>query len=367
MLVCLPASLRAVSTTLSWSPSADPNVTGYMLYYGTNSHSYTSSLAATTNGAVVAGLTTGVTYYFAATSDDANGDQSTYSSEATFAAYSIAPQTCLKCKTISPNNTDQVTFSLGAGSPSGATVNPANGVVTWIPDNSYAKSTNTISVTVNDATTSNSVQMSIVVSVSDYLVLGLPSVPAQPGQNVSLPLNISGSDGVSAMDFTITCPAQALQNPSLAFFWPVTGSVTQNGNSLSIHLANAYGYPLPVNPASLNFSVAPGLDSQFIPLPITSFSAVKSSGVNFTTCTTQSGEVAVVGSSPLLRPTTSNGTRNLTLYANPANSYELDSTTSLTPPIQWNVVEEYSPTNLQQSIAADTTTPVIFYRLTPIQ
>lgn len=71
------------SLTLAWEPSPNPVVAGYHLYYGTASGNYTSSSYIAGNGttATVSGLVSGVTYYFAITSVDAEGQESAFSSE----------------------------------------------------------------------------------------------------------------------------------------------------------------------------------------------------------------------------------------------------------------------------------------------
>ncbi len=78
-------SLSVRATTLVWSPSTDPNVAGYHIYYGTTSRNYTQMAATGTNTTLTLyGLLTGVTYYFAATTYDSQGNQSGYSTEVSY-------------------------------------------------------------------------------------------------------------------------------------------------------------------------------------------------------------------------------------------------------------------------------------------
>jgi hypothetical protein len=68
--------------TLHWDPSSSPGIAGYRVYYGTASGNYTTSVEVgnvTTD--TVAGLTGGVTYYFAVTAFDTDGDESDFSNE----------------------------------------------------------------------------------------------------------------------------------------------------------------------------------------------------------------------------------------------------------------------------------------------
>ncbi|HEY1663746.1 MAG TPA: fibronectin type III domain-containing protein [Verrucomicrobiae bacterium] len=70
------------SVTIGWSPSASSNIAGYMIYYGTSSGNYISAVpVSNVTNITINGLTSGTTYYFAATSLDSSGNQSGFSSE----------------------------------------------------------------------------------------------------------------------------------------------------------------------------------------------------------------------------------------------------------------------------------------------
>jgi chitinase len=82
-LLCLFLSSNACasSVTLAWDASTDPGVAGYFLYAGTTSGSYSVKLdAGNYTTATVSDLLPGYTYYFAATSYDAYGNESSFSS-----------------------------------------------------------------------------------------------------------------------------------------------------------------------------------------------------------------------------------------------------------------------------------------------
>jgi predicted RNA-binding protein with TRAM domain len=75
----------ASSTALQWNQNADPSVTGYNLYYGGATRSYTNVLSVgDTNTATVDGLTEGKTYFFAVTAYNVEGDESDFSDETTY-------------------------------------------------------------------------------------------------------------------------------------------------------------------------------------------------------------------------------------------------------------------------------------------
>jgi hypothetical protein len=75
----------AYSVTLAWDRSPDSSVTGYRIYYGTASGSYSNNLAVGNVATyTVPGLASGVTYFFAATAYDANGVESPFSNETSY-------------------------------------------------------------------------------------------------------------------------------------------------------------------------------------------------------------------------------------------------------------------------------------------
>jgi len=90
LLFQLPV-LATQSVVLEWTPSNDTDVVGYRVYSGTASRNYGSPVAVgNTNRTTISGLADGVTYYFAATSIDSEGDESDFSNEAIIVAPSAA-------------------------------------------------------------------------------------------------------------------------------------------------------------------------------------------------------------------------------------------------------------------------------------
>jgi len=78
-------TLHAHDLVLTWNASPSSVVAGYNVYYGTNSGNYTYKVqAGNATEVVISNLLPGVTYYFAATAYDLNGDESAYSSEIIF-------------------------------------------------------------------------------------------------------------------------------------------------------------------------------------------------------------------------------------------------------------------------------------------
>src|SRR5580658_1510096 len=87
-LIFSTTSHAADSVKITWEANGDPLTAGYKIYEGTKSRSYTrvTTVGKAATSATFTGLTTGDTYYFAATTYDKAGDQSAYSDEIVFTA-----------------------------------------------------------------------------------------------------------------------------------------------------------------------------------------------------------------------------------------------------------------------------------------
>ncbi len=93
----------AGSVTLAWDPVNDPAVTGYKIHYGTASKAYTVHVdAKNVTTYTIASLTTGQTYFFAATAYAANGIESAYSNEVSYTVPVPAPGNLKIVITITP-------------------------------------------------------------------------------------------------------------------------------------------------------------------------------------------------------------------------------------------------------------------------
>lgn len=75
----------AGNVSLAWDASPDASVTGYRIYYGVASASYTNSATVgNVTNATVTGLVEGATYFFAATAFDGAGLESDFSNETSY-------------------------------------------------------------------------------------------------------------------------------------------------------------------------------------------------------------------------------------------------------------------------------------------
>jgi hypothetical protein len=82
-LLGIPRTAPGVS--LAWNPNTAPGIAGYRLYYGSASGSYSSKIdVGNATATAVPGLTSGKTYFFAATAYNSAGLESGYSGEVSY-------------------------------------------------------------------------------------------------------------------------------------------------------------------------------------------------------------------------------------------------------------------------------------------
>ena len=258
--------LTAGTVSLSWNPSADPNVVGYDVYYGTASQVYTTNIdVGQVTNTLINGLADGTTYYFAAVSYDAAGDESIFSNEtpytttypATYPPPTLDPTADL---TINENdggqyldltgifggdtNADQALTVTAVSSnpaliptPTVAYTSPnATGTLTFAPaPNAFGSAT--ITVTVNNGGASNNiVTQSFTVTVS--AVNQPPTLDAMAnlsinenagGQNLALTGIASGNAGQNQV-LTVTAVSSnpaLIPTPTVAYTSPnATGTLT---------------------------------------------------------------------------------------------------------------------------------------------
>lgn len=371
LVASLPcATFANVNASLMWIASADPNVTGYDIYYGSSSQQFTNLAAfGAVSNAVIPNLAENTVYFFAAKAHDSAGNESDFSNEAAFTGVNVTPNAGAHLKTLPKNYTsDPLVFSLDASAPSGAAINSTNGNFTWTPGTAYAATTNYINVYITDTLNpALNISETVMVVVSDDLEYQIGSAAVCAGQSSSLPLVVASSSSVSNFQITLNWPDSQLRNPTLTCLAPgVTGSLTQQGNQVFIQLQATATQPLIGTNlvAQVNFQAAAGQTSTTIySIPASSASGATADGTAYANVTAQAGEVVVVGNHPLLRPQANAGTgRSLTLYANPGN-YQLLYTTSLTAPVTWAPLLTYQQTNAAQFVSLDPTIPAVFYQL----
>jgi hypothetical protein len=76
---------HSAQVTLAWNTNSEPTVAGYRVYYGTASRVYGAVIdVGNWTNCVISGLQNGITYFFTATAYDAEGNESSFSTEISY-------------------------------------------------------------------------------------------------------------------------------------------------------------------------------------------------------------------------------------------------------------------------------------------
>jgi hypothetical protein len=133
-MVGLAGTARAASVTLAWDAPTDPSVTGFTVYYGTQSGVYTNKITAGMQTTlVVSNLPDGGSYYFVVKSYNASGTESTPSNEVASGVIGTTPLSIVcpaPTSTSSTGNPVSVSFTptvSGGVSPYTTSCAPASG------------------------------------------------------------------------------------------------------------------------------------------------------------------------------------------------------------------------------------------------
>ena len=266
-------------------------------------------------------------------------------------------------------NGDAVTYSLGSGAPAGATINEANGLFRWKPGRPSAETASAITVVATDnGVPPMSTNATFLVTVLDYLELALGSTNLEGGQSASLPIVVSSDAGVTNLVFAVQVPETVLSNWSLTATSPQVASADLQdlGTNIVISLSTSPSQPLQGTQqvAQLNFSAAASGVSSFVTLPIVNVAGFKPNAAAYGNVLTHAGSVAVVHEQPLLQASfSSTNARNLLLFGNLGANYQLQFTTNLLAPADWQTLLDYTQTNGVMDLSIPATNPTIFLRL----
>jgi hypothetical protein len=263
-----------------------------------------------------------------------------------------------------------LTFSLGAGAPAKATIDPVAGIFQWRPGPSQAPSTNIISVIVSDNGTpslSATQQFTVIVRASSSeFFLGLGSTNVLAGSTNFVPITLQSGLALTNITAVLSGPGTSLTNLNIQAVSPeVLSTLLQATGS------NQYSLNLTLNPAlspgdlrtlaQLNFTAASQLHSAFVPLNLSQLTGTQSDGTPAPKPGTGAGQVLLIGLEPMLVASLGpDAGRLVTLYGNPLASYELDDSANLGGP--WQELMRVPLTNTFAVLPVSNSLPQVFYR-----
>jgi hypothetical protein len=191
------------------------------------------------------------------------------------------------------------------------------------------------------------------------------------GENGAVTINGNSSAGLGTISLSVDIPPGHLTNLTLqslsAELNPATSTVShEGGSSWRIQLAALPGQSFAGNKALANLAFLAGESptSAFVPLKVTSVSAIKPGGGAVTQVVSTSGRVVVLGAEPLVEAARAqDGSRTLTLYGRPNLAYAIEYANVLSSADSWKLWTRVPMTaftaNLQPSQSIE---PAAFYR-----
>jgi len=196
LLLLLTLLVRAdQSVTLAWDPNPEPDVSGYIVYFGNASRNYPyHTNVGNVTTATVYGLQEGLTYFFAITATNTSGLESDYSNEVTNAV---------------PND---ITNKVPTITPVGDQIIVVNGSVTaffTVGDVETAAANLTVSVS---STNTTLVPMNRIVLGGSGANRSVTILPA-PDKSGKTLITLTVSDGAKASSTSFLLTVYALKPP----------------------------------------------------------------------------------------------------------------------------------------------------------
>jgi hypothetical protein len=272
----------------------------------------------------------------------------------------IAPEQFLSF-TVSVTDTDAppnvLTFSLDAGAPAGASVNPTNGLFSWRPTRAQAPSTNGMTVrATDDGIPQLSSTRNFTVIVRDYSVLSVGANIVRAGQSGSVPITAFASASLTNLSFALDAPTNRLAGFNLSGLAPEVGLASVQlvvSNRVQINFASRTGavFQGQIQLADLNFATVSNQPSAFVWLTPTNPMVAQSNGAASTNIFVNRGRVVVIANEPLMEALmNSGGIRTAMLYGKPGASYQLQYSNDLSATNNWRNWMRVPLTNLFQVI-----------------
>ncbi|MDX1952258.1 MAG: FG-GAP-like repeat-containing protein [Verrucomicrobiota bacterium] len=262
-----------------------------------------------------------------------------------------------------PANT--LSFSLNPGAPSGASINPTNGVFTWRPTRLQAPSTNQITVRVTDnGIPALSATMQFTVVVTDYAELHLGNDILEAGTRGSVPVSFFASTAVTNFTFLLNVPAGYLTNITVDALTPAIGraqiqKITDASYRITIGTIPGQSIAAREEVAEISFDTITNKSSAFLRLVPTELTVTKLDNTTIERLFTSNGRVVFIGPEPLLEALITSGERRLILYGKRNRNYRLDSSSLAVP---WAAFRTVTLQNLFMEVDGVSNNPFIFYR-----
>jgi len=266
--------------------------------------------------------------------------------------------------------TPPITLSLPDSDPARAGL-LTNGVFYWAPACEDGSTTNLITIWAVDSSSppvSNAMTFTVIVGPCVQVSVG--SGPVQIGGSTCVPVNLLSTVSLTNLSFSLATLADRFTNWAVN---PVNGAISLAtvqaalASQPQFNFATQAGRAL-TGSSLLGYICVGVLDSghsAFASLAVTNLTATTTAGVQSVPVFGQDGELILIQGHPLLEamPPTNGTAPRLTLYGNPGTNYFIQYTTSMSPPIVWSPLTNYTLagllTNFNQASPAD---PMEYFR-----
>ena len=394
----LPSVLTTTSIPLYWSGSDDAKGSGvesFGIYVSDNGGPYSLwfNTAVITNSLLVTNATyvgqPGHTYgfYSLATDYAGNMERAHLTADATvLISANSAPQVApvpdqvvnvgsslsLVDNILNPGQPGSKLGVILVGAPAGvaAGVSGTNIFINWQPSYFQAGTTNILQLIItNNGTPPLLTTQTFLVSVPDYVQVGIGNMAAHPGQPVCLPMNLFTSTRLTNVEFVVNVPATGLTNWSVQLLSPklCSGTVkTLSATQLQVNLSTCPGQTLQAsdqNIADICLNVESNLHSELVSIPISLVQASRSDSSHVSDVAASNGSLIIVGDKPYLE-IQSNGPNGVTLslygLLNVTNTLQATPTIGATN--SWKPIWQGLITNLVTPINLPVTNNVQLFR-----
>jgi hypothetical protein len=397
-VAALPAVVSSTNIPVRWSGTDDANGSGvqsFNVFASDNGGPYSLwfSTAASTNGTVVTNSVyvgqPGHTYgfYSLATDYSGNMERAHASADATVLvsgnqAPVVAPVPdqvvnvgsllSIVDNVINPGQAGAMIGVSLLGAPPGvvAGVSGTNIFVNWQPSFFQAGTTNILQLIItNNGAPPLVTTQTFLVSVPDFVQIGIGSIAGRPGQAVCLPMSLFTSTALTNLQFIVDVPSTGLTNWSVQLLSPKLcgGTVkTLNASQLLVNLSACAGQSLLVSGqviADLCLNVETNQHSELFPIPIGVVQASRTDSTQVADVAASNGSLIVIGDKPYLeiRSAGTNGV-TITLYGLLNVTNTLQATPTLAATNSWKPIWQGLVTNLVTPINFPTTNNILLFR-----
>jgi hypothetical protein len=261
-------------------------------------------------------------------------------------------------------------FSLAAGAPTNATINPTNGLFQWMPNRSQAPGYHPITVLLRDeARPDLTISTSFAVTVIDYIEAMTTTMLMSAGESNAIPISLFSSVALQNLQLRLSLKREHLKNLSIESMVPqtITTAVDQsNPNVLSFSFSASEGAFLQGTQqlVRLHFNTTSDQVSAIVPLTIESLTYTRMGSGPEPTVILNDGRVVILGNRPLLEARLDSGQRQLVLYGRVGSNYTVQSRLNMAPGSAWANRSTITMTNSVRVVPAPSATaPIIFYQL----